>query len=261
MAQNPFKKIWGFFKRAFSPTPTEPTRPRDREEDRPPITPRPPAPAPPRNEPEDPGTLPPITPRPSEPTRPTPTPPSPRPDTRPTPSRPIRPVPNPAPPPRPVEPTPTPDPTPAPAPPRNRPSPTVDPLPPPEFSPITSLLSEARRYLDTPYLFGGTDPATGFDCSGFLDYVYTRKGFSLPRTSREQAQAGREIPKDAARPGDLVYFTHDGDTVQHIGMVISEPGEDLAMIHASSSQGVTETNVDASSYWSPRMLGVRRVIG
>lgn len=126
---------------------------------------------------------------------------------------------------------------------------------------MTSLLAEARRHMNTPYLFGGTDPESGFDCSGFLDYVYTKTGFSLPRTSREQAQTGREIPKEAARPGDLVYFTHDGDTVQHIGMVISEPGEDLAMIHASSSRGVIESKVDGNSYWSPRMLGVRRVIG
>ena len=155
------------------------------------------------------------------------------------------------------EPTPDPDPDPT----SGRPPRITDPLPPPEFSPVTSLLAEARRHMHTPYLFGGTDPETGFDCSGFLDYVFTQTGFSLPRTSRQQAEAGHEIPKEAARPGDLVYFTHDGDTVQHIGMVISEPGEELAMIHASSSQGVIETNVDSSTYWSPRMLGVRRVIG
>jgi cell wall-associated NlpC family hydrolase len=136
------------------------------------------------------------------------------------------------------------------------------PLPPKEFSPVTSLLAEARQYLRTPYLFGGADPATGFDCSGFLTYVFNQTGLpALPRTSREQAQEGREIDKAEAKAGDLVYFSHDGTTVQHIGLVISNPGAPLAMIHASTSQGVIETNVDTSSYWNKRLVGLRRVIG
>jgi cell wall-associated NlpC family hydrolase len=122
-------------------------------------------------------------------------------------------------------------------------------------------LTEARQYLNTPYRYGGTDPATGFDCSGFLDYVFTRTGFDLPRTSRQQARAGREVARDEVRPGDLVYFSHDGETVHHIGLVTSEQGEPLRMIHASSSRGVIETNVEASSYWAERMEGIRRVIG
>jgi len=67
------------------------------------------------------------------------------------------------------------------------------------------LLSEARKFLGTPYVWGGTSPL-GFDCSGFTQYVYRQFGIDLPRVSYQQAGAGKRIGMDQAKPGDLVFW-------------------------------------------------------
>ena len=82
----------------------------------------------------------------------------------------------------------------------------------------SDVVANATRYLGTPYRWGGTDPATGLDCSGFVQQVYEDLGVDLPRVSREQARAGTAVLDLAsARPGDLVAF---GDPVDHIGIYI-----------------------------------------
>lgn len=65
------------------------------------------------------------------------------------------------------------------------------------------IISEAMRYIGTPYVWGGTSPK-GFDCSGFLKYVYGKFGINLPRISAEQARFGRKVSLDQLRPGDFV---------------------------------------------------------
>ena len=78
------------------------------------------------------------------------------------------------------------------------------------------VVADARRYLGVPYLWGGTDPAQGLDCSGLVQRVYADLGVSLPRTSQEQARVGQAVPDlSAAQPGDLVAF---GDPATHIGI-------------------------------------------
>lgn len=74
-----------------------------------------------------------------------------------------------------------------------------------------SILSIAARYVGTPYVYGGTTPS-GFDCSGYTQYVFKQVGISLPRTSGAQSQAGRRVSASEARPGDLVW------TSGHIGI-------------------------------------------
>jgi cell wall-associated NlpC family hydrolase len=76
-----------------------------------------------------------------------------------------------------------------------------------------SIIAIAARYVGTPYRYGGTTPS-GFDCSGFTQYVYRQVGVSLPRTSGAQAAGGRHISRSEARPGDLVYPRSGG----HIGI-------------------------------------------
>src|SRR2546429_9968567 len=71
----------------------------------------------------------------------------------------------------------------------------------------TEVVADAHRYLGVPYKWGGTNPATGLDCSGFVQRVYADLGVQLPRVSADQARAGRAVPSlDQARPGDLVAF-------------------------------------------------------
>lgn len=82
------------------------------------------------------------------------------------------------------------------------------------------VVAAARRYLGVPYRWGGTDPRTGLDCSGFVQRVYRDLGIDLPRVSRDQARAGRPVASLAeARPGDLVAF---GSPVDHIGIYVGD---------------------------------------
>lgn len=83
-----------------------------------------------------------------------------------------------------------------------------------------AVVANSMKYLGVPYRWGGTDPATGLDCSGFVQQAYEDLGISLPRTSRQQATVGVPVPSlDAARPGDLVTF---GNPVDHIGIYVGD---------------------------------------
>ena len=82
------------------------------------------------------------------------------------------------------------------------------------------VLQAAEKYLGVPYLWGGTDPEKGLDCSGFVQRVYADLGVSLPRVSRDQAKAGEAVGSLAeARPGDLVYWSGNPN---HIGIYAGE---------------------------------------
>ena len=82
------------------------------------------------------------------------------------------------------------------------------------------VVDTASKYLGIPYKWGGTDPATGLDCSGLVQRVYGELGYDLPRVSRDQARAGRPVASVAdARPGDLVAF---GSPVHHIGIYVGD---------------------------------------
>lgn len=83
-----------------------------------------------------------------------------------------------------------------------------------------AVVEGAMRYLGVPYRWGGTDPATGLDCSGFVQQAYEDMGIRLPRVSRQQATVGVEVPSlDQAQPGDLVTF---GEPVDHIGIYVGD---------------------------------------
>ncbi len=99
-----------------------------------------------------------------------------------------------------------------------------------------AVVAEARKYLGVPYLWGGTDPAKGLDCSGFTQLVFGNLGIDLPRVSSQQATAGKAVASLAsARPGDLVFFDHAPDRpgIDHVGVYIGggkmiaapQPGE------------------------------------
>ena len=102
----------------------------------------------------------------------------------------------------------------------------------------SSVVAEAQKYLGVPYLWGGTDPAKGLDCSGFTQLVYGNLGIDLPRVSAQQATAGQPVASLAsARPGDLVFFDHSKDRpgIDHVGIYLGngkmvaapQPGESV----------------------------------
>jgi cell wall-associated NlpC family hydrolase len=82
-----------------------------------------------------------------------------------------------------------------------------------------AAITAGERYLGVPYRWGGTNPSTGFDCSGFVQRAFADVGISLPRVSVDQAKAGQAVASlDQARPGDLVFWRGNGTRPNHIGI-------------------------------------------
>ena len=95
------------------------------------------------------------------------------------------------------------------------------------------VLPTAEKYLGVPYRWGGTSPRTGFDCSGFVQYVFAKHGARLPRTARQQASSGQRLRPvwSALRPGDLVMFAERGRGISHVAIYVGR----RRIIHATSS--------------------------
>jgi cell wall-associated NlpC family hydrolase len=123
-----------------------------------------------------------------------------------------------------------------------------------------SLVAVARAQVGTRYVFGGTTPNGGFDCSGLVKYVMAAMRVELPRTAAQQARVGSEVSRDQSRlrPGDLLTFGKGKRGVSHIGIYVGEG----RYIHASPGAGrVIES--DLSRTRSPLIRawrGVRRVV-
>ena len=99
------------------------------------------------------------------------------------------------------------------------------------------IVAFAKTLIGTPYRFGCTAPSTGFDCSGFITYVFNHFEIEVPRSSVDFTHAGTTIALADARAGDLILFTGTNcqtHTVGHIGLVIENSASGLSFIHASS---------------------------
>jgi cell wall-associated NlpC family hydrolase len=118
----------------------------------------------------------------------------------------------------------------------------------------TDVVRTALQFLGVPYRNGGSDPS-GFDCSGFIQYVFAQHGAVLPREVRDQYDAGRKIDLDEVQPGDLVFFETVSRGASHVGLVIGEG----RFVHAPSSRGVVRVEPYTGTYWSRRLVGARRM--
>lgn len=116
------------------------------------------------------------------------------------------------------------------------------------------IIATAKQYIGVPYVWGGSTPK-GFDCSGFVQYVFAAHGIPLPRVSKQQWTVGTAVSKSDLQPGDLVFFNTDGSGVSHLGIYM---GADQ-FIHASSSKGVTISSL-SNSYWRNAYYGAKRVL-
>lgn len=154
---------------------------------------------------------------------------------------------------------PAPFPTPAPAPAPAAPVPLPEAVPAPDEAgrdvALPPVVGTALSLQGAPYRNGGTDPS-GFDCSGFVAYVFAQQGLAVPRTVSELYIAGREISPDALEPGDLVFFSTVAPGASHVGIAISAD----AFVHAPSSKGVVRVEYLGAAYWRARFVGIRRVL-
>lgn len=123
-----------------------------------------------------------------------------------------------------------------------------------------NLVAFAKGFVGTGYAYGQANPEVGFDCSGFVSYVFQNFGIQVSRASAVLAYEGRPVALDAAKTGDIIIFG-SGSHIQHVALVVNNTDEGIVCIHSTSSRGVILENVSQSSYWQPRILYARDVIG
>ncbi len=116
-----------------------------------------------------------------------------------------------------------------------------------------AIVNLAKIQVGVPYLWAGNEPS-GFDCSGFTSYVMKTNNKTIPRRAVEQYEASKKIKQKNVQQGDLVFFD-SGSGINHVGIIVSGKGEPLIMIHASSSKGITITDIEKTDYWVKRLYG------
>lgn len=116
---------------------------------------------------------------------------------------------------------------------------------------VPGLIKYAETFMGTPYVWGGTSPS-GFDCSGFTQYVFSHFGVSINRTSEDQFASGVPVNEADLQPGDLVFFSTYAPGATHVGIYIGN-----GMMVDSEDMGVALDSI-SNSYWGPKYIGARR---
>ena len=120
----------------------------------------------------------------------------------------------------------------------------------------SELVMQAMGLLGVPYKKGGTSEEKGFDCSGFVRYMYEKSvGLVLPRRAEEQAKVTEEISRSELKPGDLVFFNTLKRTFSHVGIYVG----DGKFIHAPRPGKAVRVDDMREAYWQKRFNGARRV--
>lgn len=123
---------------------------------------------------------------------------------------------------------------------------------------VQDILINALSLTGIKYRYGGSSPETGFDCSGFVRYVFSEAAnIALPHNARAISQIGNMISPDKLEPGDLVFFNTMKKTFSHVGIYLGNN----RFIHAPSSGGGIYVAEMGDAYWSKRFDGARRIVG
>ncbi len=121
---------------------------------------------------------------------------------------------------------------------------------------MDNLVMYALSLADTPYRYGGNSPDSGFDCSGFVDHVFSHTlGVKLPRTSHEISRVGKPVSNHNLRPGDLVFFNTMHRPYSHVGIFIG----DGKFVHAPKTGSNIRVEQLNEKYWAARYNGARRI--
>ena len=122
----------------------------------------------------------------------------------------------------------------------------------------SDVVVRALTLIDVPYRFGGSSPATGFDCSGLVRYVFGATALqALPRRSEEMAKIGQPITRSQLEPGDLVFFNTLARLYSHVAIYVGEG----RFLHAPARGGRVRVEALDDRYWQARFNGARRIIG
>ncbi len=128
-----------------------------------------------------------------------------------------------------------------------------------EYDIRNEIIVTALQYVGRSYRYGGKTPQSGFDCSGFISYVYTEAGIPLSGASHDQAQLGILKSYENLQPGDLVFFGNK-DKVSHVSLVLKNEKDQLEVIHCTTSMGVKIDKISNSSYWKGKFLFARDIL-
>ncbi|MED1921438.1 bifunctional lytic transglycosylase/C40 family peptidase [Bacillus velezensis] len=118
-----------------------------------------------------------------------------------------------------------------------------------------NIMKEALKYEGQPYVWGGSNPKSGFDCSGLVQWSYAKAGITLPRTAQEQHGATKKISEKQAVPGDLVFFggTYEGKAITHVGIYVGE-----GRMFNSNDSGIQYSDLK-SGYWRSHLVSFGRI--
>ncbi|MEO5948508.1 MAG: C40 family peptidase [Chitinophagaceae bacterium] len=124
------------------------------------------------------------------------------------------------------------------------------------------VLAFAKSQMGVPYLYASTDPANGFDCSGFITYVFNHFNIAVPRSSVDFTNVGTEVEYSNAKPGDLILFTGTDSTIRivgHMGLVESNQSGALTFIHSTSGKAKGVVITEFGNYYKSRFVKIIRI--
>jgi cell wall-associated NlpC family hydrolase len=125
-----------------------------------------------------------------------------------------------------------------------------------------SIVKYARTLLGTPYLYASTDPSAGFDCSGFITYVFQHFNVKVPRSSIDFTNEGKQVSLKKTKPGDLILFTGTDSTnrhVGHMGIITCNQDGKIEFIHSTSGKAKGVVITPLENYYRSRFMKVIRV--
>lgn len=125
-----------------------------------------------------------------------------------------------------------------------------------------SLVEFAQTLIGIPYKYASTDPKAGFDCSGFITYVFNHFDIAVPRSSVGFTNLGEEVPKINSKPGDLILFTGTDSTVRevgHMGIITFNSPDTLLFIHSTSGKLNSVTVTPLNKYYQSRFVKIVRI--
>ena len=133
----------------------------------------------------------------------------------------------------------------------------------PQITSVTpkELVSFAKTLIGVPYKYASTDPNIGFDCSGFITYVFNHFNIKVPRSSVDFTYVGREVSLKNAREGDLILFTGTVDSIKTVGHmgIVTQNIDTLQFIHSTSGRAYAVANSNFSDHYKKRFVKVVRI--